>query len=241
MKKLVNAVVASFALLFIFSSCEKEIVIGEGPVVTETRAVNIFTGVSSGMPGKINFKVDPAYKVEIQAQQNILDVIRTQVVGGVLQIDFRHNVRVRRSEDIIVNITAPSADYFNISGVGDINVTGNLITNRLGLDISGAANITVEKATVADKIDSRISGSGNINVQSGSAKREELRISGSGSMDLSNVPAERAETHISGSGDMKVNLSQSLDAHISGSGSVYYKGNPQISTHISGSGNVRPI
>lgn len=241
MKKLVyKALVATIALFFL-ASCEKELIYGDGPVITETRPLTNFHGVSSGIPGKVYFKIDPAFKVELHAQRNVLDVLKTEVVNGTLWIDYRRRVEIRRAEDVTIYITAPSADYFNISGVGDINVEGNVIANNLGLDISGAANITMEKATVADKISARISGSGNIIVNSGSAIREELRVSGSGSMELANVPAERAEVHISGSGDMKVNLSKSLDADISGSGSVFYKGNPVISTHISGSGNVRPL
>jgi len=241
MKNPVYKALVSIIALFFLASCEKELIYGDGPVVTETRPLVNFHGVSSGVPGKVYFKIDPNYKVEVHAQRNVLDVLNTEVVNGTLWIDYRRSVEVRRAEDVTIYVTAPSADYFNISGVGDINVEGNVVASNLGLDISGAANINLEKATVADKITARISGSGNIMINSGSAVREELRVSGSGSMDLANVPAERAEVHISGSGDMKVNLSKSLDADISGSGSVFYKGSPIISTHISGSGNVRPL
>jgi hypothetical protein len=241
MKNLVYKALVAIAILFSLASCEKELIYGDGPVVIENRAVVNFHGVSSGVPGKVYFKIDPAYKVEVHAQRNILDVLRIEVVNGTLWIDYRRRVEIRRADDVIIYVTAPGADYFNISGVGDINVEGNLVANNLGLDISGAANITLEKASVADRISARISGSGNIIINTGSAVREELRVSGSGSMDLANISAERAEVHISGSGDMKVNLSKNLDADISGSGSVFYKGNPVISTHISGSGNVKPL
>ena len=241
MKKFIYAAVVAVVALFSLVSCEKELIYGDGPVITETRPITNFHGVSTGVPGKVYFKIDPVYKVEIHAQRNVLDVLKTEAVNGTLWIDYRRRVEIRRAEDVIIYVSAPSADYFNISGVGDINVEGNLVANNLGLDISGAANITMEKATVADKISARISGSGNVIINTGSALREELRVSGSGSMELANVPAERAEVHISGSGDLKVNLSKNLDADISGSGSVFYKGNPVISTRISGSGSVRPL
>jgi hypothetical protein len=241
MKKSAYTVLVTIFAFVSLVSCEKELIYGDGPVITETRTASNFHGISSGVPGKVYFKIDPVFKVEVHAQRNVLDVLKTEVVNGMLWIDYRRRVEVRRAEDVVIYVTAPGADYFNISGVGDINVEGNVVANNLRLDISGAANITLEKATIADKIDARISGSGNIIINTGSALREELRISGSGSMELSNIPAERAEINISGSGDMKVNLSKYLDASISGSGSVYYKGNPSISTHISGSGNVRPL
>jgi hypothetical protein len=227
-------------VIMLFSSCSKDNIWGEGPVVTETRSVTRFGGVSAGIPGKVNVRIDPVFKVEVSAQQNILAVMRTRVINGILTIDFERNARVRSHDDITINITAPSIDYLRVSGTGDIDARGNMSSNTLDLGVSGSGSIIVENAVVADKLWAKISGSGNISMTAGSARNEELRISGSGNIDLGNVPAEKAETHISGSGDMKVQLSQRLDAHISGSGSVYYRGNPVITTHISGSGSVRP-
>jgi len=238
MKKLV-VILLLVAGLFIFPSCEK--VVGEGPLVTQTRTVGNFTGVSSEMSGKVNFTIAPDYKVEITAQQNILDVLNTNVVNGVLHIDFKNNVRVKQHEDLLINITAPYADYFRVSGSGNMNVQGDITANNLKVTLSGSGDITVQNAVIADKIDTDISGSGNISIAGGSAVNEDVDISGSGKVEMAGVDAQNAVTHTSGSGDVKVALSTNLDAHISGSGSVYYHGNPIISTHISGSGRVIPF
>ena len=239
MKKLSVVVVLLASVLFIFPSCEK--VVGEGPLVTQTRTVGNFTGVSSEMSGTVNFAIAPEYKVEITAQQNILDVLNTNVVNGVLHIDFKNNVRVKQHEDLLINITAPYADYFRLSGSGNMNVQGDLSANSLKLTISGSGNIAVGNAVIGDKIDAEVSGSGNISVANGSAVNEDVDISGSGKVEMAGVSAQNAVTRTSGSGDVKLALSTNLDAHISGSGSVYYHGNPIISTHISGSGRVIPF
>jgi len=238
MKKLV-VILLLVAGLFIFPSCEK--VVGEGPLVTQTRTVGNFTGVSSEMSGKVNFTIAPDYKVEITAQQNILDVLNTNVVNGVLHIDFKNNVRVKQHEDLLINITAPYADYFRLSGSGNMNVQGDITANNLKVTLSGSGDITVQHAVIADKIDTDISGSGNISIAGGSAVNEDVDISGSGKVEIAGVDAQNAVTHTSGSGDVKLALSTNLDAHISGSGSVYYHGNPIIRTHISGSGRVIPF
>jgi len=239
MKKLVVVILLLVTGLFIFPSCEK--VVGEGPLVTQTRTVGNFTGVSSEMSGKVNFTIAPDYKVEITAQQNILDVLNTNVVNGVLHIDFKNNVRVKEHEDLLINITAPYADYFRLSGSGNMNLQGDITANNLKVTLSGSGDITVQNAVIADKIDTDISGSGNISIAGGSAVNEDVDISGSGKVEMAGVDAQNAVTHTSGSGDVKVALSTNLDAHISGSGSVYYHGNPIISTHISGSGRVIPF
>jgi hypothetical protein len=237
--KNLSVVVLLAAVLFIFPSCEK--VVGEGPLVTQTRTVGNFTGISSEMSGKVNFTIAPDYKVEITAQQNILDVLNTNVVNGVLHIDFKNNVRVKEHEDLLISITAPYADYFRLSGSGNMNVQGDVAANNLKLTLSGSGDTAVQNAVIADKIDTDISGSGNISIAGGSAVNEDVDISGSGKVEMAGVDAQNAVTHTSGSGDVKLALSTNLDAHISGSGSVYYHGNPIISTHISGSGRVIPF
>lgn len=239
MKNLSVVALLGAAVLFIFPSCEK--VVGEGPLVTQTRSVGNFTGVSSEMSGTVNFAIAPEYKVEITAQQNILDVLNTNVVNAVLHIDFKNNVRVKQHEDLLINITAPYADYFRLSGSGNMNVQGDVVANNLKVTISGSGNITLENAAIADKIDADVSGSGNISIANGSAVNEDVDISGSGKVEMAGVDAKNAITHTSGSGDVKLALSTNLDAHISGSGSVFYHGNPIISTHISGSGRVIPF
>lgn len=238
MKKLFIMLAAAAALLT-SSSCKK--VIGEGDLQTETRNITDFSGVSASIGGKIYYKIDPVYKVEITAQRNILDVIQATKLNGHLLLKIKDGVRVKSNEEIIVNISAPTADYFHVSGIGDLVVIGNINATDLDISISGTGDLTMPAISVANKLKAEISGTGNINVLAGSAKNEELRISGSGKLLLEAVTVENAETTISGSGDMKINVSRSLDATISGSGSVYYHGNPIISASISGSGKVRPI
>ncbi len=230
---------AAAAALFMFPSCEK--VKGEGPLQTETRAISNFTGVSASIAGKINYKIDPVFKVEITAQRNILDVIETSLVNGHLLVKVKNGVYIKTNEEITVNISAPTADYLRLSGSGDLTVTGNVVAANLDLNISGSGSIIVPSVTIADKIEAVISGSGSMSILGGTAKNEDLRISGSGKFNVDAVAAEKAVITISGSGDAKVKLSQALDATISGSGSIFYRGNPLITTHISGSGKVQPI
>jgi hypothetical protein len=238
MKKLIFMLAAAAALLTA-TSCRK--VIGEGDLQTETRNITDFSGVSASIGGKIYYKIDPVYKVEITAQRNILDVIQATKINGHLLLKIKDGVRIKSNEEIIVNISAPTADYFHLSGTGDLMVTGNIIATDIDMSISGTGNLTVSAMSIGNNMKAEISGTGNINVLAGSAKNEELKISGSGKLLLEAVAAENAETKISGSGDIRINVSQRLDATISGSGSVYYHGNPLISADISGSGRVRPI
>src|SRR4029077_182078 len=101
--------------------------------------------------------------------------------------------------EIIVNISAPTADYLHLSGTGDLAVIGNINAVNLDMTISGTGNITVSSVTVTDKIKAEISGSGDISMQAGTARNEDLRISGNGKLFMDGVVAEKGTTTISGS------------------------------------------
>ena len=225
--------------LVLFSSCEK--VVGEGPVVTENRAINGFQSLQVSISGKVNFKVDPVVSLDLRGQQNVLDVIQTNISGNELIIKVRDGKRIKGNEDIEINITGPSLQSIHLSGSAELGVTGSLVASTLDLRVSGSGNMLVQETQLSNRLSANVSGSGNIKIVSGVGKEEELKVSGSGNIDFTGLQAEKAITEISGSGNIRVKLSQALDAHISGSGSVLYLGNPVISSHISGSGSVRPI
>lgn len=222
-----------------FLSCEK--IKGKGEVVTETREITGFTGISLAIDATILFTPDSVYFMEVSAQQNILDVLRTSISNGKLIVSYQSNVIVGKHEPITIRISAPDVSSLNISGSGDIDVLTTWIGHYLETDISGSGNLTLADIS-ANEIDSKISGSGNIHAESGLVNYEQLRISGSGDIDLLQVEADTVYADISGSGDIKVTVHKFLDVSISGSGNVGYHGTPaMINTRISGSGTVYPV
>ena len=235
MKKLSLVMVA---MAMIFTSCEK--VTGEGPIVTQTRNVQDFTGVDLRSSANVYFKQDPNFKVEVSAQQNVLDVLEVYVSNNRLVVRFKNDVRVKSHEPVSVIVHAPSVSTFRVSGSGMIQTTSTIQTPLLNMDISGSGDIKITELLAAN-VDANISGSGSINVDAGTAQELDLKISGSGRHNFSNLQSTSATTNTSGSGDIRLHATQQLQIKISGSGSVYYKGTPVISTNISGSGKVRPI
>jgi hypothetical protein len=233
MKQLRVALFSAMALFFF--SCEK--VNGDGPVVTETRAQTGYQGIDMRMAGTVYFKRDSVYKVELSAQQNVLDEIQTYVSDDRLVIKLTNNVKLRSYEPLKVMVSGPTLNALRVSGSGDIITTSAFTSGSVDLNVSGSGSIKIIDLT-ADYLDGNISGSGNIEVQNGAIAEQRLKISGSGSINLSDVNSIKAKTTTSGSGDIRLNVSQELDVTISGSGSVYYKGNPSIDTRISGSGKV---
>lgn len=238
-----NKVIATFCFMalgaFLFSSCEK--VKGTGPSVTQIRNVTGFTGLSVSLSGRVNYTIGPVYKVEVQAQQNILDVLETYRDMNQLVVKTKPGVWVKPTETIIVNITAPDLNYINLDGSANIYVHGNATAPECAFRISGSGNIEADSLTVSNQFTATLSGSGDVKVNKGTINKQLLKTSGSGKIDMGNVTSNKTTSDINGSGSMWVNAQQELDVSISGSGSVYYRGNPLITTRISGSGKVRPF
>ena len=225
-------------VVFLCSSCEK--IEGEGPVVSELRTHNQFTGIDLRASADVFFTIDTVFRVELRAQQNILDVLETYISNNNLVIRFKNDVRVKSHDPIQAIIHLPAVSNLRISGSGDIRSMSNLVAGALNLEVSGSGDIELTGITATD-LEARISGSGSIRAVNGVVGEERLTISGSGDIDLAHVATTKAVASISGSGNIWVTVSQILNATISGSGSVHYKGQPQISASVSGSGKVKPF
>lgn len=225
-------------MVLVLSACEK--VTGDGPVVTENRALTNFSGVVLRVNANVIVKQAPDYKVEVSAQDNIQGVLITEIDKNELVIKLKNDVRLRRHEPITITVHAPEISRLYLAGSGSITSGSLLNAEDLEVDIYGSGHIELVDL-VASYLDVDVSGSGNFKVISGVVPREFLRNLGSGDIDVSNVLAKNVITTIMGSGNLRVNASEQLRVNISGSGNVYYKGQPSITTSTNGSGKLRPM
>lgn len=217
------------------SACIK----GKGPIITETRTVSGFTGVSNECSVNIHVKQDSFYNVVVEGQKNIIDLLQTKLDGSVLVVNYKPNAPINTSETVDVYVTAPNYESFKVSGSGDI-VTESLITaDMMSLKVSGSGGITSENMKVIT-LDTKISGSGNINLK-GIGNTTNHTLSGSGSIGAIDFATENTDATISGSGNMEVRVSHVLNAKISGSGNIQYKGSPTVNVDISGSGSIKKL
>jgi hypothetical protein len=222
------------AFLSLVFSCSK--IDGAGPVVIKEITVNDFTRFTNEVPANVYFGPGPVRKLEIEAQQNIINVIKAEVFNGELIISVKPNTDIHHHLPINIYIQAPELNgmyTFN----GNIEVMDLWKPETLTLGIGGSGRIAIRKLQTR-KLTGRIEGSGKISIGSGFTGVSQLNIAGSGFMDLANFQADSVYVKVSGSGDVKVAVSNYLNADISGSGNIMYRGNPVIQSKVSGSGTV---
>jgi hypothetical protein len=218
----------------IFCSCDG--ITGSGNIKSERRDVNQFEGVLTSGSIDVEIKNTGAPGVEVEADDNVLPYIVTNVNNGILEINYKHGMFFHDTH-AKVYVTASSLRKLSTSGSADISAKDGITNNNLiDISVSGSGNITA--MVNAPNIKASVSGSGNLELK-GKTKNFDCSIGGSGEANCGDLLSENTEISVGGSGNAVVYSSVSLKATVGGSGDIRYRGNPTSpEIHKSGSGTV---
>ena len=194
---------------------------GSGMLVTEQRDVSGFDRVSFEGFGKLIITHGSEESLTIEAEDNILPKIETNVRGGTLEIGFDTTSWqdiIRPTKSITFTLTVKTLEGIALSGAGSIEAN-DVDTERFDVELSGAGSIEL----------------------SGFTEAQEINVSGAGSYDGGELQSERIDVNISGAGSATVWATESLDVNISGVGNISYYGDPLVREVITGLGNLRAL
>jgi hypothetical protein len=209
---------------------------GSGNMITETRDVSDFSGVQLMTSGNATITVGEANSLTIEAEDNIMPLLTSEVRSGVLELGTASNTSISTSRGWQYTITVESLDLLEITGSGDATVNGTVDSN-LRVQIAGSGDATLSAVDSAD-LQVEISGSGDVDA-SGSATDLTVRIAGSGSFHGFDLTSEDAAATVTGSGRVEVHATGNLSATVAGSGDITYDGSPSVSESVTGSGDVQ--
>jgi hypothetical protein len=191
---------------------------GSGIVETEERSVEGFSEIEITTTGDVFITQGDSESLTIEAEDNVLPILTSQVIGDRLVLSTRPNVIINLTEPIVYRITVIDLQAVEVFGVSTVEA--------LDLDL--------------DRLDVTISGNGTFNL-SGTVDEQTLEISGTGTYNAGELASRTMAITINGSGNATVNVSDQLDVTINGSGNVSYFGSPNVDTDITGSGDVVPV
>lgn len=203
------------AFLVAFSGCHiNKGIKGSGNRKAEKRTLPAFKAIETTGAYRVEVVCQKPATFEIETDDNILPLIKTEVRDGVLLVS--NEERINPSDGIQLRISLPELVSIASRGVGDINVQ-DANADDLKIDSTGAASI---KAT-------------------GKAKNATISSTGAGDIDASRLLAEKARVTVSGAASVTVYATDHLDVSVSGAGSVDYFGNPKtVNKNVSGIGSV---
>jgi hypothetical protein len=212
MKK--HAILLTLALSFgfVLSACIGG-VRGSGVRKTEKRDLPAFTAIETTGAFEVEATCQKPASFEIEADDNILPLIETEVKGGVLRVTTTKHYSSRSG--VVLRIAIPNLESVRSTGAGKFRIL-DLKNDTFRIDSTGAATVVAE----------------------GQSKSVEISSTGAGKIDAHNLRANKANVRVTGAAGVEVNASDELDVSVSGAGRVTYSGSPKVTKHISGAGQV---
>lgn len=215
MKKIIFHAVLGIILISGFTSCHhSKGVQGSGIRKMEKRELGAFKSIETTGAFEVAVTCQQAPSFEIEGDDNLLPLIRTEVRGNVLHIFSQSNYR--SAKGITVRIGVPDLEGILTTGAGDIRIS-NVKNDKLVVSSKGAARIEA----------------------SGQTKYASISSTGAGKIEANKLHAESAKVTVTGAGHVDVYATRQLDATVSGVGSVTYDGDPAVvNKSVSGIGTI---
>jgi hypothetical protein len=209
---------------------------GDGIAARDRRTVGTVNGLDVNGAIVVDVRVGPATSLVVEADSNLLPMIRTDVRGDTLNIYTDRSYRSRNPVHVIY--TVPRLTDLHQDGSGRIAVEG-LSGSPLTVHHNGSGSVNLAGRVASLEVESRGSGSVNADrLESASAK---LALNGSGSLEVGQVRGDYAIVNLNGSGQLHVGGTvRSLTARSNGSGHLDLAklASDQADLSSSGSGGI---
>lgn len=199
----------------IMIACNNKAIKGSGVEKTETRTISEFESIHMASIGDYDVKVGLEPKLVIKADDNILELIKTEMSEKTLIIEQDKGVS---NTEIKFEIQTPNLKKIKTSSVVKAHFF-NLNGETLQLDSSGVSTMKLQ----------------------GNVKEFTISSSGLDTLDATALIAQKVKLASSGSGSFQVNAKQSLDIKLSGASKVSYMGEPELKKNISGLASVKKL
>jgi len=240
MTTIVRIAIALLISLFL-SSCGFDIQIGDfgtgkkgnGNVVTDSRKItDDFTKVSASEGLNVYVTQADDFSIDIEADDNIIDLIATDINNGKLRIHTLENIG-DATKNIYVSL--PEVTVLAASSGAHLETKSTIKASELEVD--GSSGAVLELMIVSNEIDIDVSQGSNLNI-SGSSDEAVVDVSSGGNINAKNLETQNCNAEASSGGNVRIQVSQSLVADAGSGGNISYSGDPTVEAKKSVSGSV---
>ncbi len=261
MKKTVFLAITAFVLLNLglAAKTKREIQpIGDG-----------FTAVELATHGELNITIGDQVKLEIEADKEILQRIRSRIEGDTLKIYrkrlsgnwLRDLFRFRRQSTMRFHLTVRPGQLSHLlaSSHGRINIpelTGERVGvelsshgeirvarvegNTVNIDLSSHGNLAIDHLQ-ANSLRSRLTSHGMVRIRFGQVDNQNVSLTSHGDYLSEDLQCKNADVELTSHGTAKVFATEHLHASITSHGKLYYRGHPDLDIPPSQMKRVRQI
>jgi hypothetical protein len=222
-KKSIFLFVAISVISFSCTNMFNKSVTGNGNVTTEFRVVGPFTGIdaSSGINVHVKFG-SVSDSIKVVTDENLQEVIQTEVKGDVLHIRTKENIREAVKKDVFISVS--TLDLIEVSSAAQVMGENELKCDDLEINMSSAGDLNVE--VQAEDIDIEM-GSSAFAQLTGTVRKLKADVGSAAHLQASGLISEKCNLSVSSAGNIDVNVSDVLNADASSAGRITYQGNPK--------------
>lgn len=174
-------------------------------------------------------------QVSVEADENLQDIIVTEVEGNVLKITTTENIASSASKTVYVSFD----DLVKIDASSGSSVSSKNTLNTEDLDLETSSGSDLNLALQASHLNCDSSSGSNLRL-SGKATSVVARASSGSGISASDLSTESADVKATSGANISINTSKKLTASANSGGNISYYGNPEIvNNNESVSGSIR--
>jgi len=209
---------------------------GNGNVETVERHISDdFTEIKVSRGLDVYLTQSDDVSLSVQADENLHDIIMTEVENNVLRIYAGENISYAASRKVMVNIK--NIEKITSTSGSDVYSTNTIIAEHLELKTTSGSDM--ELNVDADVIDCKSTSGSDLRISGKTNKLYAEATSGS-DIKAGNLKAKICKAKATSGADVTVNTTEELYARATSGGDIKYRGNPETVSKKDGvSGSVR--
>ena len=236
--KTLTKITAILVILFTTTSCFIDGMTGirgNGNIVSEDRNINFdFDAIKVQQGINLFLTQGNSTKLNVEADENIMDLLITEVKNNELKIYFEKNVYRAKARNVY--LTTNTISKIRTSSGASVKSENTLQVNTLDLDSSSGSSIKVYVS--ADKVISSTSSGADIDIY-GKTNTFSANASSGSSIDADKLETVDAYAKASSGANIDVNVSGKLTAKASSGGDIDYEGDPiNVNKDTSSGGSI---
>lgn len=208
---------------------------GNKIVKTQDRTVSSFQAIKVSGGIDVELSQGNTLKLQVEADENLIALIRTEVKDGVLNIYPSESIRDAKT--LKIHLTFQQMDAITASGGCDIESMQKLSFATLKVDLSGGCDI--ELSCKADKLVCKQSGGCDAKFI-GEAETGNFDVSGGCDVDAKELKLRNCTVDATGGSDVSIYATGELTLKASGASDISYYGKPaKVIKNATGSSDIR--
>ncbi len=207
---------------------------------SQTRSVRDFDAIKVSTGVQLYLSMNDRQAVRIEADDEILEDVVTEVKDGTLHIYVRKNNIFKffnwgSKSTVKAYVSATEINSLDASSGAYIRSENTLKGSSLILDMSSGGGMALDLVYKEIKMD----GSSGANAKiSGRAKNFNVSASSGSNIDARNLEAVNCEARASSGANISMVATDEISAHSSSGGSIRYSGNPGVKNINKSSGGT---